>query len=139
MKKLVAKVKNGSIKIKGRIFKIKKTFKNQFHRKPISKRKLKLLGLSMMMSIFGLPILPALAQDINALKIKNYDYLEYLVGKAGYYTGYYLVKTSKCIPQVSYSLGGIRLIKHVVEACEKSQFSPQQIFERSIDGCRDAF
>lgn len=74
-KKFVSKVKNGPSRIKGRIEKTKKTFKDQLHearQKPMSKRKSALLGFSMTLAIFGItmlaPVLPAIAKDIPAPK-----------------------------------------------------------------------
>jgi hypothetical protein len=74
-KKFVSKVKNGPSRIKGRIDKTKKTFKDKLHeacQKPMSKRKLTLLGFSMILASFGItmlaPVLQAIAKDVPAPK-----------------------------------------------------------------------
>lgn len=75
VKKFVSKVKNDPSRIKGRIDKTKKTFKDQLHearQKPMSKRKSALLGFSTILAIFGItmlaPVLPAIAKDVPAPK-----------------------------------------------------------------------
>ena len=77
-KKFVSKVRNGSSRIKGRIEKTKKTFKDQFHearQKPMSKRKLALLGFSTIVGMFGITmlasVLPAVARDVPAPKLTD--------------------------------------------------------------------
>lgn len=75
-KRIGTKITNGSTKIK----KTNETFKEKFteaRKKPVSKRKSLLLGLTTVMGIFSItilaPVLPAIAKDVPAPKPKPTD------------------------------------------------------------------
>ena len=72
--------------------------------------------------------------------VQEFDYIDHLAEKLGYYTGYFLVKGAKIfVPKISYAFASLGFLRYVVRACDNTELTSQELFERCVDASIDAY